>query len=61
MAYLDIGLSSSTSISDKSSAGAGDFNVSGGGGKQTQTLFIVAGVVAVALIFAAALWLTKRK
>lgn len=46
---LEVGLSESTSQATRS---GGDFVVTGGGAKQSQTLFIVVGIVIVAVAFA---------
>ena len=46
---LELGFSASSSAAAKSAGGLGDINVSAGGAKQTQTLYLIAGVVAVAL------------
>lgn len=64
---VEAGLSASASSASKAAvqAGTGDTNISLGGGKQTQTLFIVAGLVALAVIAAlvigTGLWLGRRR
>jgi flagellar biosynthesis/type III secretory pathway M-ring protein FliF/YscJ len=57
MGYVDV--SQSTALSGRADAGAGDVNLITGGQKQSQTLYLVAGVVAVAIAVVVFLW--KRK
>jgi len=60
MGYLDVGISSSQSIANKASAGAGDFGspftVNTGGTKQSIVLYLVIGAVVLLM-----LWFKNKK
>ena len=58
MIGMDFNVALSGSASSGANAGAGDFNIFGGGAKQQQTLYIALAVVAVAGLAA---WFVLRR